>query len=448
MTMTDDSLVLRVWLSLACTPGSLTFSHLRRDFGMLQTAEAAYRADEATLARALGKFKRDLPALLNKSLDRAERIVNFCRATGIDIIPYDDEHYPTPFLKLDDLPVLIYSRGKLPRFDERLCVGIVGTRSMTSYGKRSAFRIAYGLARVGVLIVSGMARGIDGVAAVGTLYGDGQTVAVLGSGMDVIYPPEHFALYKAITENGAVISEYPPGARPERHHFPIRNRLISALSDGVLVIEGDGGSGAMITATAAEKQGKRLFALPGEADKVTSEGPNLLIQQGAVAVTDADDILHAFSSDETKTTSSAMFSLIKKFRFTMIDRILRSYGVFCSVSAQEDEEGEGEVDARPAYTHVTYPQNKLGLRASTINKNQKTTEKEVSKSRIVLPKEGTVAYRVFHAISQTDGATADDVQGALPDVPFHQIVAAFTELEMSGVIEEGPGGRYFRASEK
>ena len=432
--MINESLLYRIWLSLACTPGSETFACLSDAFGEENVAEEAYRADEKKLSPLFGRRTRDLVALTDKSLDHAERIMNYCDATGIRIVPYDAPDYPTPFLEMRDRPVLIYVRGELPDFRAKLSVSIVGTRSMTSYGKKAAFRIAFGLAAADVLVVSGMARGIDAVAAVGALYGGGKTVAVLGSGLDVIYPPEHASLSRVIAEAGAVISEYPPGARPERHHFPCRNRLISALSEGVFVVEGDLGSGAMITATAAEKQGKRLFALPGDADRVTSEGPNLLIQQGAVAVTGADDILNAFAEE---TVSEGMFSLLQQFRFGMIDRILRSYGVSPATVTPERTEGDnGRADARPAYTHAT-----MG-RPTAKRRKEPSAAPDVLQVAAPAFFGSEAAARIHKVLSDKGEMTANDLKNALNDMPFHEIAACLTELEMMGTVEQRPGGRY------
>ena len=191
---------------------------------------------------------------------------------------------------------MLYYRGVLPDFSEKLAISIVGTRRLSEYGRKNAFNISFDLAAAGAVIVSGMAIGIDGVAMAAALSASGQTVAFLGSGIDVCYPAAHRRLAQQIVKNGCVFTEFHPGASPDRMNFPIRNRLVSGLSAATLVIEGREKSGALITARYAKEQNKALYALPGNVGSPHSELTNMLIRNGAASVTSADDIINDFEA--------------------------------------------------------------------------------------------------------------------------------------------------------
>ena len=213
---------------------------------------------------------------------------------GARIVTWWDDDYPSYLKEIYDPPTLLFVKGTLPSADE-ITFAVVGTRMATSYGRVATERLAGGLARHGITIVSGMARGIDGIAHRTALSNGGRTIGVLGCGLDIVYPPEHRSLYEEVAANGAIISEFPMGTTPEAHNFPQRNRLISGLSLGVLVVEAQEKSGALLTAQSALEQGRDVFAVPGNIDAQKSRGTNRLIQQGAKLVLDIDDILDELS---------------------------------------------------------------------------------------------------------------------------------------------------------
>ncbi len=233
-------------------------------------------------------------ALSNKSLDEAEKIMEAVKRNDTAILTYDDIDYPDSLRRIENPPYVLYVRGEIMSWDRLLTIGIVGTRSCTDYGIAAVKRIASGLSENGVTVVSGMARGIDTAAARAALDAGGKTIAVLGCGTDVIYPPENGDIMNEIIANGAVISEYPPGSPPTASHFPWRNRIISALSRGVLVAEAPKKSGALITAEHALEQGKDVFAVPGSIFRESCEGTNHLISCCAKAVSSAYDILEEY----------------------------------------------------------------------------------------------------------------------------------------------------------
>ena len=211
---------------------------------------------------------------------------------GIQFI--SDENYPELLNQIYDPPIGLYLKGCIP---EQPCIGIVGTRQPSLYGKRICHELAKGLAEAGFCIVSGMARGIDSIAHQAALEVKGKTIAFLGCGLDIIYPPENLKLYREISEKGAVISEFPLSRKADRRTFPMRNRLVSGISSAILVIESAAAGGSLITAQFAGEQGRLVFAVPGRVDQPESTGCNELIREGATLIRNTQDIL-----DELKTS--------------------------------------------------------------------------------------------------------------------------------------------------
>mgnify|MGYP004624101853 CR=1 FL=1 len=311
-----------LWLSECCSYKSHVLDRLLRCF---HSPRAIYEADEADMLAAAGECSPgERRRLCDKELTRAQRIMDGCMMSGIGILTYGDPAYPKRLRMIDHFPPVLYYRGKLPRFDNRLFISIVGTRRMSEYGKRMAFEIAYDLTRAGVTVVTGMALGVDGTASAAALAAGNGGVAVLGCGVDITYPSQHRHLMESIIRRGVVMSEFPPGSRPDAFHFPQRNRVISGLSQGVLVIEGNENSGALITADFAGLQGRDVFALPGNADEVNSAAPTLLLKQGATPVTCADDIIKVYASLYKKDLN--IFRLLKPMNVNM-EKVLYDYGV-------------------------------------------------------------------------------------------------------------------------
>ena len=242
-----------IWLAEACGAASKSFVRLIDRFS---DPFEIYSLDEEEIERIEGIGERLKSKLCDKQLERAYSVIRACKSGKIDVIAYGDKRYPSRLKKLEDAPAVLFCKGRFPDFDSRLCIGMVGTRKMSEYGKESAYKIAYEMAAANAVVVSGMALGIDSVAACGALAAGGTTVAVLGCGVDVVYPKQHAALYEKIAKHGAVISEFMPSSSPEKYNFPIRNRIISGLCQGTLVVEGDKRSGALITAKCALMQGR------------------------------------------------------------------------------------------------------------------------------------------------------------------------------------------------
>lgn len=282
-----------IWLSCACTPDSSTFEKLIACF---DGPEEIYAADEDTLRRAVGSKCADFTALNDKDLSGAKEMLDFCLKKKIGLLTRDDARFPNSLRDIPHPPVMLYYRGRLPDFNSELCISVVGTRRMSEYGRRCAFRIATDLATAGAIIVSGMAFGIDAVAAAGAIHAGRPTVAVLGSGIDICYPKEHLTLARRIAQDGCVLTEYPPHTPPHGYHFPKRNRIISGLSVATVVIEGGERSGALLTARHAMAQGRDVYALPGSVESPLSALPNLLLRNGAKSMSCADDIVRDYEN--------------------------------------------------------------------------------------------------------------------------------------------------------
>jgi len=280
----------RPWIALSSVTGvgRVFFKRLILRFG---SPEEALRAPETELVRVEGARQVTVKAIrefdgwqwVDEELDRAGK-------AGAKIVPYADKEYPQALREVHDPPSYLYVRGSLTT-EDKVAVAIVGSRMATNYGRQVTRKIARELAVRGITIVSGGARGIDTEAHRGALSAKGRTVAVLGCGIDVIYPAENAELYELIAAGGAVVTEYVTGTPPEPNNFPPRNRIISGMSLGVVVIEAAGDSGSLITASYSLEQGREVYAVPGNVVSPTSRGTNSLIKKGAKLIEGSQDIL-------------------------------------------------------------------------------------------------------------------------------------------------------------
>ena len=288
---------------LACVPG--IGSRLRRllleRFGTPDGVFAASPAEIASVGRISRKLAAALPTLANDPT--ADDVIALCRKRSVDIVLEGRDGYPSLLSRIDDPPGLLFVRGTLLPQDA-LSVAIVGARHATAYGLKVAEQLGASLARAGYTVVSGLARGIDAAAHRGAIQAGGRTIAVLGSGVLNVYPPEHADLAREVIDAGALISELPPLTDPNVGTFPQRNRIVSGLSLGVVVVQAADRSGALITARLATEQGREVFAVPGPIDCRMSRGCHGLIRDGAKLVESVDDILEEFGPlFETATTA-------------------------------------------------------------------------------------------------------------------------------------------------
>ncbi len=280
---------LKYWVGFSCIPGigQVRISQLKQHFGSLQSA---WKAPESELKQA-GLDSRSIDNLLilrpKISLDaEMEKLERY----KVSVLTCEDTSYPPRLREIYDYPPVLYVRGNILPQDETL-LAVVGTRRPTIYGRQVTEEIVADLARSKITIVSGLARGIDSIAHRATLDAGGKTIAVFASGLDIVYPAENAKLAQAIMEQGSLVSEYPLGTRPKAERFPLRNRIMSGLSAGVLVVEAGEQSGALITALQAVEQNREVFAIPGSILSPASKGTNRLIQEGAKLVRNCSDVL-------------------------------------------------------------------------------------------------------------------------------------------------------------
>ncbi|MGZ8442243.1 MAG: DNA-processing protein DprA [Candidatus Binatia bacterium] len=358
--MIQPSLSFAEGLSSTATPGEhARWLALTRVKGLGCVSFKKLVAHFGDPTRALAAAPSELAAIEGLQRDAIDGMLGFTqwaevdsdlkriRSAGITLVCYTDADYPARLRTIADPPPLLYVKGALTDADAK-AVAIVGSRSASDYGRRVARDLARGLASFGFTVVSGMARGIDGMAHETALSCHGRTIAVLGSGVERAYPPEHAKLYQRIAAQGAVISELPMGTKPLAFNFPARNRLISGLSLGVVVVEATEKSGSLITASLAIDQGREVFAVPGEVGSSRSRGAHRLIRQGAKLVETVDDIIEEIAPQLARPTGGAgktearqlpqnssaavqkVFALLQE-RSLQIDEIIENSGL---VSAQ------------------------------------------------------------------------------------------------------------------
>lgn len=446
-----------VWLAEALGAANNDFLKL---ISLYETPYEVFLAEEAEIERIEGLSPRTVCALADKDLQRATEIMDVCEREEIEILPYCDKGYPRALCDLKDPPVVLYCKGRMPDLSRRLSIGMVGTRKMSEYGLRAAYKIAYELAAAKVVVVSGMAAGIDGVCAAGALAAKGETIAVLGCGVDVVYPKHHKRLRDKILQSGAVISEYPPGTRPTHYHFPIRNRLIAGMTQGTVVLEAGLGSGSLITAKVAVAQGKEVFALPANVGSVGAEGTNGLLRDGAHPITESRDVLNPYLYSYAELIN--LEALEKVGRSSQVDMsCLADLGVIELVTRERSE-------ARAA--HAKEPSSQPKTRKDRNRKSDEDAEK-TPRSRTaaltdaesvpiptasaeptkdapmrretpdsMLSSLSPVQLAVMQAIPDEHGVTADALANL--GYPYSEIIAALTMLEILGLVQKLPGAIY------
>ena len=286
-------LVHWIWLSTRRSISDRLKVELVRQF---QDPETIYFADTDSFSVIEGLSEEGRSALGDKNLTEAEKILRDCQRENISILTYQDAAYPSRLKNIPDPPLVLYYKGRLPDFDGLPLIGVVGTRKASAYGMNAAKKMGYQIGRCGGIVVSGMAYGIDGMATRGALTAGAAAVGVLGCGADVVYPPSNRGLFADMEQYGCLLSEFAPGTPPIGRNFPKRNRIISGLSCGVLVVEAPEKSGALITAQLALDQGRDVFVVPGNIDVDTFVGSNRLLRDGAMAISSGWDILSEYEA--------------------------------------------------------------------------------------------------------------------------------------------------------
>jgi len=428
-------IVYWVWLSLCCTPDTATFPRLLEHYS---DAEEIYSLRERELASILTRPSADKTLLCNKDLSRAQRILEVCEEKGIQLIPFSDPRLPERLKDIPTPPVLLYCLGSFPRADEGLFVGIVGTRSLSDYGRKTAYKLSYDLSSAGATVISGMAAGIDGVAHAGALAAGKSTLAVLGTGIDSVYPALHETLRNAIIENGAVISEYPPGFKGTRISFPQRNRIISAFSQAVIVVEGSEKSGAVITARHAKKQGRTVYAVPGMVGNKNSEASLLLLKNGAKVVTAAEDVINDFEKEYPNLNPH----LLRDKPLISLNSALTEYRV--SAICQSDGFFE---PPRPRRRRAEPPQQATVTAQSTVEAPDVTACIGASDPPVLKSGVGGIdkaAIALYQRIPIDGGCLIEELVDE--KTPLREVMKALLKLEVCSMVKMLPGERVIRKS--
>ncbi len=395
-----------VWLAERAGMSALRRFQLLEQFG---SPEQIYFSDDETYARISDLSSMARKSLADKSMDEAERILEECDKLGISLVTYQDAHYPDCLKNISDPPVVLYYKGKWPDFDRELTIGMVGARECSEYGRSMAARLGLELARSGVLVISGIAQGIDSHAIKGALSGGGKVVSVLAGGIDRIYPRESRFLYEDVAAAGALVSEYPPGTPHKGVHFPVRNRIISGLSDGVVAVEGKEKSGTMITMDLALEQNRDTFAVPGPADAPMSTGTNRLIRMGwAKLAGSAADILVEYEGRKVWRRSVPMDREEEKQRMETALKEPRE------TTAQKVENEKKVIDKSENRAYIDWK-----------SARELFTDDERD---------------ILLSLEQNELLTDEIVDAT--QIPARRVLSALTILQVRGYVEEKPGKRF------
>lgn len=352
--------------------------------------------------------KNDVYKLLNTDLSKSQKIYDICLQKGYKLLSIEDDSYPQCLYNIYNPPALLYIKGNLPDVDNQLSIAIVGTRKPSDYGVRNAYLISYGLSKAGAIVISGGAKGIDSAAHNAALKADGKTVCILGCGLDYNYLNENKKMREEISRFGALITEFPPNYPPYAFNFPIRNRLMSALSNDVAVIEAKESSGSLITASCALEQGKSVFALMGNVDSENSIGTNNLIKDGAIPITGYQDVL-----DYYKDSFKIIYPNIKDDILNDIQSTLTKDKVDNIDNKIKGDESDVKNTSIPA-------------------KKSPDTIKNMD-----LSENAQIIYNLF-----SDKPLHIDTLVTLSRLPVFKVLPAITELEINGLIAGIQGRQY------
>lgn len=380
--------------------------------------EAIYFAPELEFERFEDLSPAAVECMMDKDLSECQQILQRCTDENIHILTFRDAAYPNRLKNIPDPPMVLYYKGRLPAFDEIPVIGIVGTRKASVYGLTAAKRMGYQIAACGGTVVSGMAAGIDAAAMKGALTAGGTVVGILGSGADVVYPASNRFLFRDAERYGCLLSEFPPGTPPAGRNFPRRNRIISGLSCGVLVVEAPEKSGALITARLSADQGRDVFVVPANIDVASAVGSNALMRDGAIPVSSGWDVM-------------------SEYRYQFPGRVRRA-GEGAKLTASEDElpperEQPLKVAEKPPKT-AKKPAPKRPDRKKDIDKGENGAYSDTKKTQTALkPEEQIIVDLLANGQMLVDDVIAESGR------PAGAVLATLTLLEVKGIIRRLPG---------
>jgi len=404
-----------IWFATRAGMGDKMKSVLLSHF---EDPEAIYFAPELELERFEELSPTAVESMMEKDLASCQEILDRCREKGIHILTFQDAAYPNRLKNIPDPPMVLYYKGTPPVFDELPVIGVVGTRKASVYGLTTAKRMGYQIASCGGCVVSGMATGIDGVAMKGALTAGGTVVGVLGCGADVVYPASNRWLYADTEKYGCILTEFPPGTAPLGRNFPRRNRIISGLSCGVLVVEAPERSGALITARLSADQGRDVFVIPANIDVESARGSNALMRDGAIPVSSGWDIL-------------------SEYRYQFPGKVRQKRTSVTLTASEEELSRELECTAKVADTPrkpTEKSPQKAAPRKKVIDNSEKSAYSDFKKTQTTLtPDEESIVAALRDGQKLVDDVIAES--GKAPGV----ILASLTLLEVKGVVRRLPG---------
>ena len=401
------------WIWLATRP-ELSDRQKLAVLSAFRDPEEIFYAEQNSFSNVEGITQAGMESLADKDLTQAREILDDCVEKDISICTYYDGAYPARLKNIADPPILLYYRGKLTGLDSGPVIGVVGTRKASVYGLTVAKKMGYQIAKCGGILVSGLAEGIDGNAMSGALTAGGMVVGILGCGVDVVYPAMHRSLYRDTESGGCLISEFPPQTPPYKWNFPKRNRLISGLSNGVLVVEAPHGSGSLITARQAADQGRDVFVVPGNIDVATFHGSNALLRDGAIAVSSGWDVVSEYA---------AIYP----------DKIRKETGEFLFLAEQEKTLPKvAEKQVLPVKKSLFDKKKEK----KPVDKDEKRTCSDLQNVLAGLSEE---EQQLLKPLAQGD-ALVDDLIAA-SGMPTGKVLSMLTMLQIRGVVELLPGKR-------
>ena len=411
------------WIWFATRPG-LSDRQKGKLLQHFRDPEEIYFADPGAFAHIEGLTQEQIESLQDKVLIPAEEILDACDRENIRVLTFQDAAYPKRLKNIPDPPTVLYYKGKLPDFDGLPLIGVVGTRKASPYGLTAAKRLGYQIARCGGIVVSGMAFGIDSMAMSGALTAGKCVIGILGCGADIVYPPSNKGLFADTERYGCILSEFPPGTPPYGWNFPKRNRIISGMSCGVLVVEAPEKSGALSTANHALEHGRDVFAVPANIDVATATGSNRLLREGAILVGSGWDVMSEYQAqfpDKIRRSSGGDHQT--------------AYADEVEQIAKETAENTGKV-AQKAKLPTPKSNKKEKSNKKVVDKEAGTTYSDVNKPETVLSAD---ARKIVDALR--DGERLVDDVIAECGLSASSVLSNLTVLELKGIVRRLPGKR-------
>lgn len=422
-----DEKIYAMWLSDALGAGSAYGKILFEKHGSFKTIYGLSESDYAEAGVGLGT--QVMKKLLNKSTAAQEKNYSFCNHNYFGIIEYSADIYPKRLKCIQNPPMVLYARGRMVNLDDNVCIGVVGTRSYTDSGWNAVYKISAGLARCGAIVVTGLASGIDTAATRASLDMSGYGVGVIGSGIERIYPSENTKLFEEMYKCGLVISELPPFSEIRGNYFPVRNRIISGLCQGVLVGEGEMRSGAMITAGHAAQQGRHIYAIPGDINSSESSGVNKLIREGATPVFSAWDVLSKYEylyPHRIKKMSGEDDIEIPENRSTKKVRVMKN-----NPALAKKNENIPKKDSAPKA-----PKTEIKAEITKAESTPKLSDKEVEEKLSQMCEH----ERKLYAALDFEAPRSVDELSYITKIPASDLLGAMTFLEIDGLASHSGAG--------